>query len=306
LEIQSGNRLTRLIATLQTKIPRLREIVIWFGLFILFYVIGLFLPEGFDWVVYYAPGTLHPIWTPWTTIILKFINWPLVVAITLFAIILRSYRNNRSPWPIALAVLSLPTLWVLYMGNLDGLVLAGLLLLPWGVPLAAMKPQLSAFALLANKRSVIAGAVWGLITLAIWGLWPLNFAMALTPEWKVEWTQDISLFPWGALIALPLLWVSRGDEDLLMAAGSFVTPHLFPYHFILLMPALGRMKPAWMVATWLISWTPLIANWVGPIGWHMGNVLGGCLWLGIYLNKKKSAHLKVGESQPIGSQISAQ
>ena len=247
-------------------------------------------------------GHLHPIWTPWTTTILKFVNWPLVVAITLLAIIFRAYRYNRSPLPIALAVLSLPTLWVLFMGNLDGIVLAGLLLLPWGVPLASMKPQLSAFALLAKKKSILAGVIWGLLTLVIWGLWPLNFTMALSPEWKVEWVQDISLFPWGALIALPLLWFSRGDEDLLMAAGSFVTPHLFPYHYILLMPALGRMKPAWMVATWLISWTPLIANWVGPIGWHMGNVLGGCLWLGIYLNKKKSVRLQGAENSNTVSQ----
>src|SRR3989337_2096379 len=179
----------------------------WVSLFGFCYIVGLFLPEGFDWVIFFSKGAVSPVWTPWTPVILKFLNWPLVVAITLFAIIYRSFRYNRSPWPIALAILSLPTMWVLYLGNLDGLVLAGLLLLPWGVPLAAMKPQLSAFALLANKRSVIAGAVWGLITLAIWGLCPLNFAMALTPEWKVEWTQDISLFPWGALIALPLLWV---------------------------------------------------------------------------------------------------
>jgi hypothetical protein len=55
-----------------------------------------------------------------------------------------------------------------------------------------------------------------------------------------------------------------------------------------------------MVATWFISWTPLIANWVGPIGWHMGNLLGGCLWLGIYLNKKKSAAPQGAEySKPV-------
>ncbi len=110
--------------------------------------------------------------------------------------------------------------------------------------------------------------------------------MALSPQWKAEWVQDISLFPWGLFIALPLLWFSRGDEDLLMAAGSFATPHLFPYHFYYLMPALGRMNKLWMWLCWAISWTPLISNWVGPIGWHMGNVLGACLWVGLYLSKR--------------------
>jgi hypothetical protein len=262
-----------------------RSAAIWIGIAFFLYVIGIFLPEGFDWREYFSIGRVHPIWTPWTKPILSFLNFPLIVAITILSIIIRGYRYNKSPLPTALAVLSLPTMWVLLMGNLDGLVLLGLILLPWGVPLALMKPQVSAFALLAKKTSFIAGAVFILITFFIWGLWPLRFLMALTPEWKAEWTQDISLFPWGVLIALPLLWFSRRDEDLLMAAGSFATPHLFPYHFILVMPALGRMNKFWMWFTWVISFTPLLANWVGPKGWHMGNVLGACLWLGIYFSK---------------------
>jgi hypothetical protein len=163
-----------------------------------------------------------------------------------------------------------------------------LLLLPWGAPLALMKPQLSAFALLAKKKWFLAGAIWGVLSLAIWGLWPLNFLMVMEPAWKVEWTQDISLFPWGLLIGVPLLWFSREDEDLLMAAGSFITPHLFPYHFMLLMPALGRMTVFWAVLTWLVSWTPLLANWLGNGAWHFGNLLGACLWAGIYFSKQKT------------------
>ncbi len=262
-------------------------VLIWAFIFSLFYGVGLVIPPGFDWYSFFGKGAVSQIWPPWTTVILKLINWPLTVAITLFAIVFRGYRYNRSPIPIALAVLSLPTMWVLFDGNLDGLVLLGLLLMPWGVPLVIMKPQLAAFSLLAKKKWIIAGVIWGALSLVIWGLWPLRFTTVFSQGWKVEWTQDINLFPWGAIIALPLFWLSRGDEDLLMAAGSFVTPHLFPYHYILLMPALSRMSKFWMVLTWAISWTPLVANWVGAMGWHMGNVLGICLWLGVYLNKKK-------------------
>lgn len=74
-----------------------------------------------------------------------------------------------------------------------------------------------------------------------------------------------------------------------MAAGSLATPHLFPYHFIILMPSLGRMRLPWMLLTWVISWTPLLANWVGPIGWHFGNLMSLAFWFGIYLNKPKPA-----------------
>ena len=70
---------------------------------------------------------------------------------------------------MALAILSLPALWVLFMGNLDGLVLAGLLLLPWGVPLVLLNPQLASFSLLAKRSYIIAGIAWMLISFIIWG-----------------------------------------------------------------------------------------------------------------------------------------
>ena len=256
--------------------------------FILLYIAGHFVPAGFDWVMHFEKGIVPPIWTPWTRVVIKFLNWPMVFAITLLAIGLRCFHNQRNPVPIFFAIVSLPTLWVLFIGNLDGIVLLGLLCLPWGAPLVLMKPQVSAFALLANKKSFIAGTVWVLLSLLIWGLWPLNFFMVLDPSWKVEWTQDISLFPWGLLIAIPLMWFSRKDEDLLMAAGTFATPHLFPYHFIMLMPSLARMKWPWMLSTWIISWTPLLANWLGPIGWHFGNLMSVFFWLGIYFSRKSS------------------
>lgn len=281
---------------------RYKSIIAWSAVFIGFYVAGLFIPKGFDWNVYYSQGTLHPIWTPWTYWVLKVLNWPLLVAITLWSIVYRTYHYNKSPWPMLLALLSMPTLWVIFMGNLDGLVLFGLIVLPWGIPLALLKPQLTFFAMFAKKSSFFAAAIFGVLTLVIWGFWPANFLMVLQPAWKVEWTQDISLFPWGLLIALPLLWFSRGDEDLLMAAGSFATPHLFPYHFVLIMPAMARMSKPWMVLTFLFSWTPFFAaNYFGSEAWHMGNLLAAVFWIGLYLSKRvkkaalaPSANLELG------------
>ena len=161
-----------------------------------------------------------------------------------------------------------------------------------------MKPQIASFALLAKKSSLIASIVWILFSFLIWGFWPLNWLTVFSQGWKAEWVQDITLFPWGLLIALPLLWFSRKDEDLLMAAGSFATPHLFPYHFILLMPALGRMKRLWMVPCWLLSWSPLLANWWGPNAWHMGNLFALCMWCGIYFSRKQNCQ---GRLEPLNS-----
>lgn len=264
------------------------KILAWAGLFGLYYLVGTLIPEGFDWVHYFSIGRLHPVWTPWTALVLPLLTFPLLVAITLMALTVRTFRYSRSPYPLALAILSLPTFWVLLLGNLDGLVLVGLLLLPWGAPLVLMKPQIAAFALLAKPKYLLAGAIWFGISLLVWGWWPLRFLAVLTPEWAELWNQDITLFPWGLLLALPLLWLSRGDQDLLMAAGSFATPHLFPYHFILLMPALARMNWKWMTLAWAVSWLPLSAQWLGDIGWRFGNVLGLVIWLGIYLSARSA------------------
>jgi len=202
------------------------------------------------------------------------------------AISIRSFQNNPSPFPAILALLSLPTLWVIFMGNVDGLVLLGIMILPVGIPLVLMKPQIAAFSILANRKWLIIALIFGILTLILWGFWPERFLMVTTQEWKTEWIQDITLFPWGIIPGLILLWFSKGDEDLLMAAGSLMTPHLFPYHFIILMPALARMKWYWMLMTWAVSWTPLLANWMGPHAWHFGNLMSIFFWFGIYLNRK--------------------
>lgn len=255
-------------------------------LFIFLFVMGHLIPEGYDWVNYFSKGNYPLPWMPWTSTFVQFLNLPAVFAVTLMAIGIRVFQLNGRPIAIIFAVFSLPTLWVFYLGNLDGIALLGLLLLPWGAPLVLVKPQVASFALLARKKSLIFGVVWIVISILVWGFWPKTLLMTQTVEWKVEFVQDINLFPWGFLIAIPLMWLSRSDEDLLMAAGSFATPHLFPYHFIVLMPALSRMRWSWMVATWLVAWTPLLSNWLGDSAWHFGNLIGLCFWFGIYINRK--------------------
>jgi hypothetical protein len=273
----------------EKKKALLRKIGFYTISFLILFIIGSIIPEGFDWQQYFKAGRLHPIWTPWTKQILQLVVPPgygLVFALTVLSIGIRAYRYKPAILPLCLALFSMPTMWVLFMGNIDGLVLFGLLIMPVGIPLVLMKPQVAAFALLSRRSWFLAGAIWLLISLLIWGFWPVKLLMVTTPEWKAEWVQDISIFPWGLLLGLPLLWYSRKDQDLLMAAGSLLTPHLFPYHFIVLMPALARMKWTWMLITWLTSWAVVLVNWLGSGAWHIANLLSLCFWFGIYLNAK--------------------
>jgi hypothetical protein len=293
------NNYERLTATLQDRQKTnlyLKKSLFYLVLFLILYGIGSLLPEGFDWRIFFKVSNIPSLWTPWTVYVTKLLapfGYGIVFALTVLGIAIRAHRYKRSPYPIALAILSLPTIWVFFLGNLDGLVLFGMLFMPVGIPLVLMKPQVAAFALLARKDWFIAAAVWGLLSIIIWGFWPLNWLVVTSPEWKLEWTQDITLFPWGLLVGLPLLWFSRRDQDLLMAAGTLITPHLFPYHFIMLMPSLARMRWYWMLITWAVSWTPLLSNWLGPWAWHFGNLMSLCFWFGIYLSEREVKRVKI-------------
>lgn len=260
--------------------------LVWILLFVLLYVVGIFLPEGYNWRLDFSQGVVPSWWVPWAMPIISYLNLPLVFSLTIVSIAIHTHRRGGSLLALLLAVLSLPTLWVFFLGEVAGLPLAGLLCLPWAVPVVLIKPQLAAFALLSRQKWFLAACLWLLISFLIWGLWPLNLLVVRSADWQALHPQDITLFPWGLFVAIPLMWFSRGDEDLLMAAGSFATPHLFPYHFIVLVPSLARMSRPWMFATWVLMWTPLLANWLGPEAWHFGNLIGLSFWLGIKLGKR--------------------
>jgi hypothetical protein len=277
---------------------KVRSLLPWAALFLALYVIGHFLPEGFNWRLDFSQGNFPPWWVPWAKPLIALLNLPAVFALTMVGLAARSFRRNRALLPIALAVVSLPTLWTLFLGDVSGLPLIGLLILPWGIPLVLLKPQIAAFSLLSNWKGFIFATLWLAISVVIWGLWPLQLLGVQTPEWKALHPQDITLFPWGILLSAPLMWLGRRDEDLLMAAGSLATPHLFPYHFIVLMPALARMRRGWMWATWILTWSPLLANWLGPLAWHLGNLASLSFFAGIYLHRGK---LRVGRAESAAS-----
>lgn len=269
---------------------RLKHVLAWLAVAAALYLVGLFAPEGYDWRLNLAAGNPPPWWVPWSRPILLVLNSAAILSLTITSMAARAYGYRRSVVGIALALVSLPTLWVLYLGDVSGIPVLGLLLLPWGVPLVLLKPQVAAFALLAKRKGFIAACVWVLISLLIWGFWPLRLLVVEGNEWKATYPQDIALFPRGLILALPLLWLSKRDENLLMAAGSLATPHLFPYHFIVLMPALSRMRLRWALAAWLVTWFPLLANWLGPNAWHLGNLASVMFWLGIRLGTEERIH----------------
>ncbi len=254
-----------------------------FGLFAIVFTLGAsFFPAdgfvGFDWVNVFAQGRISSFHPPWDYYILLLFNWPLLIGLSLAATCLAALKRARHPISLAMTLFSLPVLWTLFLGQLEGLVVLGLLALPWLTPLALMKPQISFFAFGARRSYAIGLLVVLLISFVIWGFWPARMLAVNSYYAEGRYPQDISIGWWGALIALPLFWFSRGDMDMLMLAGSFMTPHLIPYNLLPVAPALARLRPGMAVLAWFCSWLPFASNWLGPLGWWLGWLYVGLLW----------------------------
>ena len=261
------------------------KFVIGLIVFAFLYAIASFVPAGFDWTVFFGRRIAPAFEVPWVHWLLPLLTWPLVVALTWVALGWATWQRKGSPLTLLLVFCSLPVMWTLFLGQLEGLALLGLCLMPGGIALALLKPQLTVFAMFTNRRWFVAAAIWGVFSLLIWGLWPLNLIGRVGTEWKSIQPQDISLFPWSIPFVLPLLWLSRGDEDMLMVAGSLVTPLLVPYHFLVVMPSLARLPKPLQLLCWALSWMPLSANWFGPIGWRFGNIFSIVLWLCLWQSR---------------------
>jgi hypothetical protein len=309
---------------------------------------------GFDYQFVFGPHVIPIFYVPWTDGMLYLLPWPVIVSATVLALIVGIQRHHGSPGTIVLAVFSLPTIWVILIGQLEGVALLGLLLMPWSVPVrllerrgrfgrrewialalfsaatllaavvlmrdqgslyyevstalgkqpqvgvamslllpwvvpvALLKPQLIAFAMLARKSWLITTLLWLALSLVIWGFWLPNMNARLAPEIKAVQPQDVSLFPWSLLIAVPLLWLARGDAEMLMAAGSLAVPTVHPYQYIVLMPALARLPIGLRILCWLSSFLPLTANYFGPHFWLTGNLFPLLMWCCLFWQRRRS------------------
>jgi len=67
------------------------------------------------------------------------------------------------------------------------------------------------------------------------------------------------------LLGLVLFPFSGPDPLRLMASGVLIMPFFMPYHFLMLLPALGRVRSFRRWILWLLTWTlagvPAFGGW---------------------------------------------
>ena len=316
MKLVLDNRIRDFIPRLETKLfppitPNEREIpiLIQVGLFVImtafFSLVGVLIPAneylGYDWMHAFRYNQINSnilYYPPWTSWIIDWLNWPLLVGTALAAYMLAVIRRAVHPLSALAAIITLQLSWAVFLGQMEGLVLVGLLGLPWLAPWALIKPQISVFAFFSRKSYLIAGGIILLVSILIWGLWPLEILNDLNANKALaenRGPQDISIGLIGIPLTLVLMWFSRGDMDMLMLAGATCVPYLIPYHLMPVAPAIARLRPWKAVVAGLLSWLPFrrigLGRQVG--GW------GGCLSPGCGLTWLLAAilrHLSAGFS----------
>jgi len=269
------------------KIPPLNQV----GIFLFFALglsgIGLIVPAdgfvGYDWVNFFSRKMLPRFYSPWLAIILNVLNWPILIGVTLSAVGLAIYKRSVNVLSFLFAFMTLPVIWTVFLGQIEGLLILGLLGLPWLTPLALIKTQVSSFAFLAKRSYVIAMVVFLLLSFIVWGFWPKDMVGVL--DFYNGRENDVALKGFGIPVGLLLMWFSRGDMDMLMVAGSFATLHLHPFNLLPVIPAVARLRPGRAAIACILSWLPLSANWLGPTGWWLTWLFVIWLWVNLAINR---------------------
>ena len=270
---------------------KIQVIIMWLALTAVFTLAGAFvpceLPLAWDWIHFFEGAHNMPaFYPPWAGLVCRWLTWPLLIGATLSTYAIAVMRRARSVASAVAAFAVMPLWWTLFLGQLDGLALLGVLGLPWLVPLALIKPQIAGFAILAKRKSLILAVCFVLLSFAFWGFWPAS--MLAYHQDAGLWPQDVALRLWGLPASILALWLVPGwNEDKLMLAGAFVTPALIPYNLLPLMPAIARLPGwlAWIVA--LASWLPVMSNWWGRAGWWLA-------WVSVVLLGAGLATMKGG------------
>ncbi|HCE16802.1 MAG TPA: hypothetical protein DEQ80_02985 [Anaerolinea thermolimosa] len=246
---------------------------------------------GFDWIHFWSKSLNPSHYPPWTAWFLPFANWNLFIGITVGGFSVLVFSRATSKKSAIISFFCLPFLWLVLLGQIDGIATSGLVALPLTIPIALIKPQITIFALLSKRSFLLLTIIFLLISFCVFGFWPSAMLSVTTIQSFNRAEQNIGLGGWWTILALIGLWFSRGDMDMMMLCGAVAVPYLIPYHLFPTVPAVSRLPPwAAMVAA-LTSWLPLSANWIGPKGWWLGWIYVAWVWCYLAIDRYRNTRV---------------
>lgn len=216
---------------------------------------------------YYNPPWLAVLLTPTAPFAAR-IGWGIVSAASLVIALalLRRWLDHPGYIKPVLVLLSPAMLYMLLHGQIDLLILAGVLLpMEWWGLVALTKPQ-TALGLVAMifphhwlRAAIILGVV-AIPSVALLGPWPLDLLDQPRPFVEMGHNLWLNLWPFQIPVGVLLivLGYSRKDERLLIAGSPFLSPYA----------AMSSMIGPWIAAiTFLNDWQALavFVSWWGAV-----------------------------------------
>jgi hypothetical protein len=261
----------------------------WAGVFVVAYIAMLFVKvPGVDWYDFFATHR-YPDFPPWIVILM----WPIQSlttqnALTLTVLAYALWRYQAKPIHYALAFTAMPVYWNLWLGQIDYIPLLGMIWLPWGLPLAAAKPQVAIWGALAwwlrrtDRWKIAAFVIAGFVlSLLVYGWWPLHLTLPVT----YYTAYNLSAWRWGGVVAGVLavagaLFVTfrQRDIDASMALGALASPYVQGNSYLLLLPAFARLSGWRLLLAWLASWSGVAALLLGDAGRPLIAVFPVTMW----------------------------
>lgn len=274
-----------------------RWLLVWAAVYGVAYVVMSLLPTpGVD---YFAVEERSHVYPPWIDLVI----WPVRSltaqnALTLTALAYALWRYGARPVHYVLAFTSMPLYWNLWLGQQDYMPLLGMLWLPWGLPLASLKPQIPAWGVLAwwlnrsDRWRIAAWSVAGLaLSFAVYGWWPAQLRLPMTYDTE----YNLSVWRWGGIlvgvtaVALALVvTLRRRDVDRSMALGALAAPYVQGNSYLLLLPALAHLSGWRLVVVWLTSWAGLAALVFGDAARPLAAIFPLAVWIALERNAKKA------------------
>jgi hypothetical protein len=234
---------------------------------------------GFDWVVSFSQRINDVDYPPWVCLMLR----PLTalpprtglviiqglalssVSLLTYRIARRTFPDNRLPAVIGvILVLASPYPWMLFWtGQIEAVVIIGMMAMPFSIPLLFAKPNLGPWVVFRSRRDILWTIGFVLVSFVIWGLWPVDqfHNMVIGRTHHVAAIGWRNLHPSIGLLGILLFLLTDRDQWRLMAAGSLIMPYVMPYHYFMLLPSIGRVGGWRQVLLWLVS---SVVGIIGP------------------------------------------
>lgn len=208
---------------------------------------------------------------PWLAIILLPVamlpfrwGWAIISVLTIILpiLVLKKWQGSVVIIQIFLVALSPPTLYILIHGQIDAIILSGVLLpVQFWWLVAFTKPQVAIGLLFGVPRNklkqvIIITSMVILISFILFGNWVLD--LLIQPAEYIQMTHNIWLGIWPLQVpvgvALLVLGISRKKESLLVGASPFLSPYAATSSFLGIWVAMISYLKTWQSIIVFLSW----------------------------------------------------